>query len=195
MEKINFVNNQAPALNAANLNQMQTNMENAIPKVKTSKTTGDNDVYSCNYVNSLKPSAITVGLNNDTNFTASNLVVPLDKVMGSTGSKFELINNKIKIGTGVTKIKVSGSLTEQSNIVGLFGCYITKNGTNLDSAINIGFSYLPTTDGMYKINMTPVIVNVTPGDLISLIAYTQSSATISVKGYAGRATNITVEEL
>ena len=138
---------------------------------------------------------MAIGLNNDTNFTASNLVVPLDKVMGSTGSKFELINNKIKIGTGVTKIKVSGSLTEQSNIVGLFGCYITKNGTNLDSAINIGFSYLPTTDGMYKINMTPVIVNVTPGDLISLIAYTQSSATISVKGYAGRATNITVEEL
>lgn len=30
MEKINFVNNQAPALNATNLNQMQINIENAI---------------------------------------------------------------------------------------------------------------------------------------------------------------------
>ena len=195
MEKINFVNNQAPALNAANLNQMQTNMENAIPKVKTSKTTGDNDVYSCNYVNSLKPSAITVGLTNDINFTTSSLIVPLDKVVGSTGSKFELINNKIKIGAGVTKIKVSGSLLEQSTSTGLYGFYISKNGTNLDSAINVGFSTLATANEMYKITCTPVIVNVTPGDLISLIAYTQSSATISVKGYAGRATNITVEEL
>ena len=31
MEKINFINNQAPALNATNLNQLQTNVENAIP--------------------------------------------------------------------------------------------------------------------------------------------------------------------
>lgn len=30
MQKINFVNNQAPALNADNLNQLQTNVENAI---------------------------------------------------------------------------------------------------------------------------------------------------------------------
>ena len=162
---------------------------------KTTKTTSDTETYSCNYVNSLKPSAITVGLTNDTNFTTSSLIVPLDKVVGSTGSKFELINNKIKIGAGVTKIKVSGSLTEESTIAGLFGCYITKNGTNLDSAINVGFNYLPTTD-MYKISMSPVIVNVNPGDLISLIAYTQTNAAVvTIEGYAGRATNITVEEL
>ena len=163
--------------------------------ISNTKTTGTTNTYSCDYINALKPSIITVGLTNDTNFTASNLVVPLDKVMGSTGSKFELINNKIKIGAGVTKIKVSGSLTEKSTSTGLFGGYITKNGTNLNSAINIGFSYLPTTDVIYKINMTPVIVNVTPGDLISLIAYTQSSATISVQGYDGKATQVTIEEV
>ena len=163
---------------------------------ENAKTTGTTNTYSCDYVNSLKPSAITVGLNNDTNFSSSNLLVPLDKVVGSTGSKFELINNKIKIGAGVTKIKVSGSLAEQSNIVGLFGCYITKNGSNLDSAINVGFNYLPTTDEMYKISMSPVIVNVNPGDLISLIAYTQTNnAIVTIKGYAGRATNITIEEV
>ena len=33
MEKINFINNQAPALNATNLNQLQTNIENAINSV------------------------------------------------------------------------------------------------------------------------------------------------------------------
>ena len=162
---------------------------------KTTKTTSDTETYSCNYVNSLKPSAITVGLNNDANFSSSNLLVPLDKVVGSIGSKFELINNKIKIGAGVTKIKVSGSLTEKSTIAGLFGCYISKNGSNLDSAINVGFSSLATANEMYKISMQPVIVNVNPGDLISLIAYTQSSATVTIKAYNGRATNITIEEV
>lgn len=39
MEKINFINGKAPAINAVNLNQMQTNAENAInelaaPKIK-----------------------------------------------------------------------------------------------------------------------------------------------------------------
>lgn len=164
--------------------------------ISNAKTTGTTNTYSCDYINSLKPSAITVGLNSDTKFTASNLVVPLDKVMGSTGSKFELIDNKIKIGTGVTKIKVSGSLTEQSTSDGLFGCYITKNGTNLASAINVGFSYIPTANDMYKVSLPPLVVDVTAGDLISLIAYTQSSSdTITVKGYDGRSTNLTIEEL
>ena len=40
MEKINFINNQAPALNATNLNQLQTNVENAINGVVES---GSND--------------------------------------------------------------------------------------------------------------------------------------------------------
>lgn len=175
-------------------NYVNNEVDKLLPE--NSKTTGTTNTYSCDYINSLKPSAITVGLTNDTEFTASNLVVPLDKVMGSTGSKFELIDNKIKIGTGVTKIKVSGSLTEQSNIVGLFGCYITNNGPNLDSAINVGYSYLPTTDEMYKISMPPVIVNVNPGDLISLTAYTPiDNAIVTIKAYNGRATNITIEEV
>ena len=162
---------------------------------KTTKTTSDTETYACNYINSLKPSAITVGLTNDTNFTTSSLIVPLDKVVGSTGSKFELINNKIKIGAGVTKIKVSGSLTEESTIAGLFGFYISKNGTTLNDAINIGFSTLATANELYKINCTPVIVDVTPGDLIMLNAYTQNSATVTIKGNAGRATHVTIEEV
>lgn len=48
MEKINFVNNSEPAINAENLNQLQTNIENEINKAK---------VFACgsatlNFVNS-----------------------------------------------------------------------------------------------------------------------------------------------
>lgn len=38
MEKITFVNGQAPALNATNLNQLQENVEDAIEAVITSGT-------------------------------------------------------------------------------------------------------------------------------------------------------------
>ena len=164
--------------------------------ISNAKTTGTTNTYSCDYINSLKPSAITVGLTNDTTFTTSSLIVPLDKVVGSTGSKFELINNKIKIGAGITKIKVSGSILESCTDTGLYGIYITKNGINLNNAINVGFSTLATANEMYKITCTPVIVDVNPGDLISLMAYTQkASATVTIKAYNGRATNITIEEV
>lgn len=163
--------------------------------ISNAKTTGTTNTYSCDYINSLKPSIITVGLTNDITFTTSSLIVPLDKIVGSTGSKFELINNKIKIGAGVTKIKVSGSLTEQSTSPGLYGFYIAKNIDTLENAINVGYSYLPTTNEMYKITCTPVIVNVTPGDLILLNAYTPNSGTVTIKAYNGRATNITIEEV
>ena len=48
MEKINFVNNSVPALNATNLNKLQDNIEDSM---KTEKTASDTDTYSCNYIN------------------------------------------------------------------------------------------------------------------------------------------------
>ena len=50
MEKINFVNNTTPAVNATNLNKLQDNVEDLI---KTEETTSDEDTYSCNYINNL----------------------------------------------------------------------------------------------------------------------------------------------
>ena len=45
MEKINFINNQAPALNATNLNQLQTNIENEFTDSNDFK-----NLYSNNYL-------------------------------------------------------------------------------------------------------------------------------------------------
>ena len=61
MEKINFINNSTPALNATNLNKLQDNVEDAIQdledsesaKIKTTETTSNTDTYSCNYINSI----------------------------------------------------------------------------------------------------------------------------------------------
>lgn len=56
MEKINFVNNSTPALNATNLNKLQDNIEDSM---KSEQTTSDTDTYSCNYINKFIPNAIT----------------------------------------------------------------------------------------------------------------------------------------
>lgn len=66
MEKINFVNDTTPALNATNLNKLQQNVEDAIgdvqtdinnkldkTSVKNTYSTSATDTYSCNYVNSI----------------------------------------------------------------------------------------------------------------------------------------------
>lgn len=50
MEKINFVNNQLPAINATNLNKLQDNVEYAF---KSEYTESGEDTYSCNYINGI----------------------------------------------------------------------------------------------------------------------------------------------
>lgn len=71
MEKIDFINNQQPALNATNLNKIQDNTEDAIQEVqdvaddldtnkldktsvKDAYSTSTTYTYSCNYVNGLE---------------------------------------------------------------------------------------------------------------------------------------------
>ena len=66
MEKINFINQSTPAVNATNLNKLQDNVEDAIQEVqddvdskldisniKTAETTSNTDTYSCNYINGI----------------------------------------------------------------------------------------------------------------------------------------------
>lgn len=48
MEKIDFVNNNTPALNSTNLNKLQDNVEDSM---KSEKTSSDTDTYNCNYIN------------------------------------------------------------------------------------------------------------------------------------------------
>ena len=195
MEKINFKNKGetgAIPINANNLNLMQTNVENSF---KSSKTTSDTDTYNCNYINSLKPSIITVGLNSNIDITGST-TIQLDKILSSVGNKFTLQNGGIKIGAGVSKIKVSGCLLEEVNSVGLYGCYICKNEINLAHAINIGFNYIPVANQMFKTTCQPILADVQEGDVIYLNAYvSQSSLTATLQTYNGRTVNVTIEEV
>ena len=140
-------------------------------------------------------SIITVGLSSDITYSNGGIVIPLEKILSEKGNELSLdtTTGAVKIGAGVSKILVSGTITQESKAAGLYGGNINKNGTNLASAVNIGFNYVTTINQMFKTTFHPVLVDVTEGDLIYLTAYTHATTTVTVKAYDGRATNITVE--
>ena len=139
---------------------------------------------------------ITVGLSSDTEFNSfSSSLVPLNVVLNNKGTKLSLdtTNNAVKIGAGVSKILVSGTMTQMTTVVGLYGGNINKNAFGLSSAVNIGFNYVPISNQMFKTTFPPVLIDVVEGDLIYLTTYSETDKTVTVKAYNGRSTNITVE--
>ena len=87
-------------LNANTFNTMQSNIENAIPEVQTTKTTSDSDTYACNYINdklelsntlnvsqndisisggTISSGSITLKYNNDENLITFNSVLVFNK--------------------------------------------------------------------------------------------------------------------
>lgn len=80
MEKINFINNQAPALSATNLNQLQTNIENAINSVVESGTNSNGSwikfsdgTMICRATKELSNVAITNNINNGSFYCSEEL--------------------------------------------------------------------------------------------------------------------------
>ena len=160
------------------------------------------DTYSCNYINERldeisTKSAITIGLSANVSHTATTKVA-LNTIMNNIGDKFTLIDNGIKIGAGVTKVKVSANILQQASAVNLYGGYITKNGTNLASAVNVGFNTIPRTNSWeyFHTGISPIIIDVVEGDIIYLCSYINGiTATVTLQAYAGRSVNLTVEEV
>ena len=160
------------------------------------------DAYSCNYINEKldeisTKSAITIGLSANVSHIGTTKVA-LNTIMNNIGDKFTLIDNGIKIGAGVTKVKVSANILQQASTVNLYGGYITKNGTNLASAVNVGFNTITRTDSweFFHTGISPIIIDVTEGDIIYLCSYVNNTTSkVTLQAYAGRAVNLTVEEV
>lgn len=159
------------------------------------------DAYSCNYINEKldeisTKSKMTIGLSaNQTH--KSTTKVALNTIMNNIGDKFTLSNNGIKIGAGVTKVKISANILQHSSAVNLYGGYITKNGTNLASAVNVGFNTITNTNSwaFFHTGISPIIIDVVEGDILYLCSYVGATSTVTLQAYAGRAVNLTVEEI
>ena len=187
-------------LNAKTFNDMQSNIDTAISSVdnkagnlsKLNTAEKNNLVGAINEVNT--KNIITVGLASDTTSTSIEKL-NLSTVLSSIGNKltWDSANKGIKIGAGISKVKVSANCIQIVKKDGLYGCYITKNGTKLVSAVNVGFNYITITEQLWQTSLQPVLIDVTEGDYIYLVGYTETTSAITYRAYEGRSTNLTVE--
>lgn len=124
---------------------------------------------------------ITFSKNNDQSLAKDELIVlELNEVTAQTGNKLSTSNHGVKIGEGVSKIKVSGIAWIESglstNNSGYRWLRILKNGTSYNNAI--AMAMLPEAAGEWgSPSIPPVLVDVKEGDSIFM------AATVSVAGY------------
>ena len=110
--------------------KIQKKFQGTIPenKIVNTYSTSQTDTYSCDYVNKKldgisTKSKMTIGLSANQTHNSTTKVA-LNTVMNSIGNKFTLIDNGIKIGAGVTKVKVSANILQHSSVFLQFFLYI-----------------------------------------------------------------------
>lgn len=135
-------------LNADNLNHNFNELNSNLEEI--------NNKIAKEYIAATANSNISVSGNTDILLTATK----------QSGTKLILENNKIKIGAGVSKVQVSGSvfieITTQNN--GYLWGRIVKNSTHVSGSI------VPLLSGnaFVSSSIPSIIINVTEGDLLYL---------------------------
>lgn len=149
MDKINFINSQAPALNGANLNQLQTNIENAINEVKNE--------------NNHKGDFLNVSLSGDFTLSSTNYTtLPFKETYSVNGSSLSLRSSgEIVVGANVKAVRVSGMGYYYNGTDGTKGIQIYVN-SELVSRMN--YKNVSNYTGL----AVSTTVNVSEGDVIAL---------------------------
>ncbi|HET8708934.1 MAG TPA: hypothetical protein VFL85_01495 [Candidatus Saccharimonadales bacterium] len=107
-------------------------------------------------------------------YTTNNAIFQANTVLFSKGSCLTLSANKVVIGSGVSKVRVSFSIFAESVLGAYIYPQIQKNGTS-----GFGESLKTPSSGYTSAGLSNVYINVTTGDTISIYVDTQAkSATI-----------------
>lgn len=145
----------------------------------------------------IQPNMITFAKNNDQSLAKDELVVlELNEVIAQTGDKLSTSNYGVKIGKGVSKIKVSGIAWIEpgfsTNNSGYRWLRILKNGTSYKNAI--AMAMLPEAAGAWgSPSIPPVLVDVKEGDSIFMAATVSVAAYCRAGAYGKASTYLTVE--
>lgn len=160
MDKIDFKNNQEPDLSAETLNQMQTNIENAI---------NDKNI-------------ISVGLSE--NVTLANTgeqKISLSLIRNQIGNKFKLENGKIIVGKGISKVLVSASVCfnfTSNRETSAYNLTIFRNGTeNMCQTLNSDANNI--NDVNRTIHIIPTLLNTKENDTFEMQVYGSKNDIIS----------------
>lgn len=142
--------------------------------VKGTKTTSDEATYSCTYANNaMQKHILGVTLSaNVTPTTGAYIEISNWSQTLKIGDKLSISNGKIKIGSGVSYIKISGQLGGYNNENNLFYMFLRKNGNG------IGTWQVLRSYGTYFIMPINQIVQVNEGDIISMATYSDVAYTL-----------------
>lgn len=174
-------------------------------------TRGEDNVwhYSDWWWSSLTPAAMqkvylkaaaTIALSSNTTLGVLNTYtkIPLNQLVASTNDRLTMTDNSIRIGSGISHVKVSGlALLKCGSTAGNRHVRIQKVSasgtvTNISWACVYGVANSNT-----PYSLTPVIVPVNEGDSFRMVFYTSDTADMNASGSAtnGWQTYLTVEEL
>ena len=182
MNKINFKNlpSTETPLNAENLNQLQTNVEDAIEEIKQKSF--------------LKISLSTDNIDISSTSSYESIILPIN-LISSRGSKISVFSqgddNFAFINQGVSYVKVSAQVVFQENSINnLYGLQIKKNGSGIVESYES-----KNANGYYTMNIPDSIIPVQQGDVISLNMYFSNAGdTVKLRKYS-YSTFLQVEEV
>ena len=152
----------------------------------------DNGVFERFYKEPTTKNAITVYKNGMQTMTASG-EIQFDTINTRLGTQLSLENNKIIIGDGIDKIKVSAQLWYYVGTGTRQWFSIKKNGVTINQTIiNVSSNYYTTAQLM------PTIISVSKGDMINLELANFSNGEININNGATSyysQTFLTIEEV
>ena len=159
-----------------------------IGNVLNNKSDSKKDTYSCNYLNK---NILTSFLTSQQTTSQTFGKINLDSKV-SVGDKLTLNDNGIKIGAGVTKVKVSAGISAAWNspVSNDFNLFITKNGTTESNIVIKINGAKPSTAYGGSVMLSEQLIEVKENDVLYLCLY----GTINSLIYDfNRATYMTVE--
>ena len=179
------------ALNTANsANTKADTNASSIGDITDLETTVKTDLVSAiNEVN--EKNIITVGLGSDFTVTTANTLTPVTgwSSLDTIGNKLSLSNNKIVIGSGISKVKVSYSAEVRSAGSGTINLYLRKNENLISQEAETFTANNQNGELMY----IPRLIDVAENDTIDLGIYAPQNSKV-VAGYDDiRASIMTVE--
>lgn len=152
-------------INATNLNNIENGIENNDTRLNSLEPTVSN-------LNNKR--IITIGLSEAQSFSTTEEKINLNKVINFIGTGLALSNKEITIGSGINNILISGQgICNTFTTDGLRRIIVKKNNVQIARAMSYYTQNFENT-----ISITPILISVEEGDVISFSMLNQGNTTL-----------------